>query len=200
VGGKSHWPKADKAAILAEIRRRARATESLRVQQVLSKKWGRALLNRAVTLFGSWTAARLAAGFDPPVNARSPWPKADKAAILAEIRRRERAGESLATIKVERGKWGNPFMKRCKILFGSWAAALLAAGVDLPPGLMSPWAKADMAVILAEVRRRKRAGESLRYSRVGSEPWGLPLVKRAETLFGSWNAALLAVDSSSSRK
>lgn len=200
VGEKSHWPKADKGAILAEIRRRKRARESLSVKQVTSKKWGRALLVRAATLFGSWTAARVAAGFDPPVNAPSPWPKADKAAILAEIRRRKRAGESLATRKVERGKWGDPFMRRCKTLFGSWTAALLAAGVDLPPGLMSPWAKADKAVILAELRWRKRAGESLRYSSVGSGQWGLPLVKRAERLFGSWNAALRAVDSSLSRK
>jgi hypothetical protein len=191
-GGRSRWATADKAAVLAEIRRRNSARQSLRVQKVLSEKWGRALLNRAAILFGSWTAARVAAGFNPPVNAPSPWLKADQAAIVAEIRRHKRAGESLQTTRIESGKWGHPFMRRSVSLFGSWTAALLAADVDLPAGLTSPWIKAEKTAILAEIRRRKRARESLRYGEVYREPWGAPLVKRAEMLFGSWSAALLA--------
>src|SRR5581483_5704053 len=191
-GGKSQWARASKASILAEIRRRDRAGESLRVKKVTKAKRGRALLNRAATLFGSWTAGCIAAGFDPPVNAPGPWAKADKAAILAEIRRRKRTGESLATTKIEREQWGHPLMNRCRILFGSWTSAILAAGVDPPPGLTSPWVKADKPAILAEIRRRIRARESLRYSEVNRQTWGAPLLRRAETLFGSWKAALLA--------
>lgn len=190
-GGYSRWATADKAAVLAEIRRRKRTGESLRSSKVAKEKWGRALRNRTEKLFGFWNAALRAAGIEP-AKENSPWPKANKAAVLAEIRRRKRAGESLQTTKIESGKWGNPLINRTKALFGSWAAALIAAGVDLPPGLMSPWPRANKAAILAEIRRRKRAGKSLRYSKVGAEKWGSPLLARAETLFGSWNAALVA--------
>jgi hypothetical protein len=199
-GEKSHWPKANKAALLTEIRRRKRKGKSLLVKKVLREKWGRALLDRAATLFGSWTAARVAAGFDPPANAASPWTKADKVAIVEELRRRKKVRTSLSTRKVERSQWGHPLINRAKILFGSWGAALLAAGIDPPAGIMSPWAKSDKAAILAEIRRRKRARESLRYSEVERRKWGTPLLKRSETLFGSWNAALLAADSSVSRR
>ena len=190
-GGYSRWATADKAAIVAELRRRKRARESLRSSKVVKEKWGRALYNRIEKLFGSWNAALRAAGIEP-AKENSPWRKANKAAIVAEIRRRERAGEPLQTTKVERTKWGTPLINRAKALFGSWAAALIAADVDLPPGLMSPYPTANKAAILAEIRRRKRARESLRSSDLFKERWGAPLVGRAQTLFGSWNATLLA--------
>lgn len=189
-GGPSQWAKADKADILAEIRRRKRTGESLRVTKILRERWGRALLDRSKKLFGSWNASLRRVGLEP-AKETSPWPKADRAAIVAEIRRRKRAGESLQTTKIESEKWGHPLMKRAKTLFGSWSAALLAAGVDLPAGLTSPWPKADKAEILAEIRQRHRARKSLRYSQVVAEKWGSPLLKRAESLFGSWTAALL---------
>jgi hypothetical protein len=193
-GANSPWGKANKAAILGEIRRRKRANESLRVNAVWRKKWGQPLVRRASNLFGSWNAALLAAGIEPE-GGRSRWAEADKAAILAELRRRKRARESLATRKIESERWGHPLMKRCKTLFGSWRAALLAADVDLPAGLESPWAKADEAAILAELRRRKRERESLLYSKVERERWGAPLLRRSKNLFGSWNTALLAAGS-----
>jgi hypothetical protein len=189
--GYSHWPMADRGAILAELRQRKRVGESLRSSRVAKEKWGRALRDRAEKLFGSWNAALRAAGIEP-LKENSPWGRASEDAILAEIRRRERAGESFQTTKVEREKWGSPLMNRVRVLFGSWTVALLKAGVQLPPGLTSPWIKADRAVILSEIRGRARASESLRYSKVAAEPWGTALLKRAETLFDSWNAALLA--------
>ncbi len=189
-GEKSRWPKAKKAAILAEIRRRERAGESLRSAKVAKEKWGRALRTRTETLFGSWNAALRAAGFEP-AKENSPWPRAGRAAALAEIRRREKAGESFQTTKIEREKWGGPFLNRSTALFGSWSAALLAAGVELPAGLMSPWPRASKSEVIAEIRGRKRAGESVLYSQVGAEMWGSALLKRAEALFGSWRAALL---------
>lgn len=186
----SRWAKANKAEILAEIRRRKHASESLRSAPEVGEKWGRALRMRVEKLFGSWNKALRKAGIEPKKE-NSPWGKASKTAILKEIRRRKHAGESLATRKVERSKWGTPLINRAKVLFGSWASALLAAGVDLPAGLMSPWAQADKTVILAEIRGRKRAGESLSYSKVAHEPWGTPLLKRAEILFGTWSTALV---------
>jgi hypothetical protein len=189
--GPSEWADATKKDIVAEIRRRKRAGEPLRTTKILRESRGRALLDNATRLFGSWNRALLAAGIQP-FKETSPWARASKADILAEIRRRAKTGETLQTTKVEREKFGNPLMNRCRALFGSWTAALLAAGVDLPDGLMSLWAKADKAQIVAEVRRRARAGETLRYGEVVRQPWGSALLKRAELLFGLWSAGLIA--------
>jgi hypothetical protein len=184
-GRYSRWTKANKAAIVAELRRRKRAGKSLTSIAVVKEKWGRALQDRAKRLFRSWNAALHAAGIEP-ASEDSPWCKASQAAVLAEVRRRDRAGQSLQTTRIESEKWGHPLMNRARDLFGSWTAAVLEAGVDPPVGLTSPWRKADKLDLVSEIRRRKRARESLRYSEVGLERWGVPLLKRAESLFGSW--------------
>ncbi|PZR73343.1 MAG: hypothetical protein DLM73_10870 [Chthoniobacterales bacterium] len=189
--GQTHWAHASKGEILAEIRRRQSAGESLRCSHAAKEKHGRALQNRVSVVFGTWNAALRAAGVEP-MKEDSPWRKADRAAILRGIRRRHDAGESLATTKVERTKWGGVLITRAKTFFGSWAGALVAAGVDLPPGLMSPWAKADKAAMLAEIRRRKRTGETLSVPALERLMWGTALLKRARVLFGSWNAAVIA--------
>lgn len=131
--GKSAWWGANKVAIRAEIRRRHTAGEPLSWNKLLLTASGRGLLKRSKTLFGSWSRALIAAGLNPSGGARSPWPKADPAAILAELRRRKRAGESLRSREIEREKWGQALRQRAKALFGSWKAARLAAGVELEP-------------------------------------------------------------------
>ncbi len=188
---RSPWPKADKAALLAELRRRKRAGETLRYGKIAKEPWGPALRERCENLFGAWAAALWAAGIEPGKQ-HTPWARADKAAILAEIQRRKRAHESLRYGELEVAKWGPPLLRRSETLFGSWSLALLAAGVDLPPGTMSPWPKADKADIVAEIRRRKRAGESLIYRSIAMDQWGQPFLRRSTTLFGSWDAALRA--------
>jgi hypothetical protein len=191
--GRSQWAGASKAAIVSELRRRKRAGQSVRLMHVTKERRGRALQNRVTVLFGTWNAALRAAGIEP-VKENSAWKRAALDGILSEIRRRNRAGESLATTKVERTKFGNPLINRAKVLFGSWGAALVAAGIKVPLGIMSPWARADKPTILAEIRRRDRTDEPLRYSKMPEQQWGLPLRARAEKLFGSWTAALHAAD------
>jgi hypothetical protein len=192
AGAKAPWPTADKAAILAEIRRRKRARESLRYSKIAAGKWGQPLLKRSEFLFGSWNAALRAAGIEPE-GGYSVWAKADKAAILAEIRRRKRAREALVSGQVAKEKWGRGLLQRTTNLFGSWNATLRAAGIE-PARENSPWPKADKTAVLAEIRRRKRAGESLQTRKIESEKWGHPLMRRSKALFGSWNAALLAAN------
>jgi len=237
--GRSHWADALRDDILAEIARRERAGEPLRTTKILREKRGRALLDNATRLFGSWNRALRAAGVQP-FKENSPWGNASKSDILAEIRRRAKAGETLQTTKVEREKFGNPLMNRCRTLFGSWSAkadkvqilaevrrrqraretlhysdvvrqpwgsallrrsellfgswsvALITAGAELPAGTFSPWPTARKSDILSEIRRRRRAQESLRYAEIDNEQWGKPLLRRAKTLFGSWDSALSA--------
>jgi hypothetical protein len=188
----SPWPQANKASILVEIRRRQRAGQSLVQRRLTREKWGDPFARRCRVLFGGWNAALRAAGVQFTPAGKSPWLKADEAAILAELRRRQRTSESLRYKVVKREKWGVALLKHTVALFGSWTEALLAADVDLPPKALSPWPSANKADIVNEIRRRKRAGESLLYCEIRREMWGTALVRRVGTLFGSWNAALLA--------
>lgn len=191
--GWSPWRQADEAAIVAELRRRQRAGQSLRIEKVQSEKWGRAFSKRARDVFGSWNAAVIAAGIEP-ARENSPWPRANRTALLAELRRRNRAGEALTTTVVQREKWGGAFNKRTVQLFGSWSAAILAAGVAPPRGLVGPWPGADRSAILREIRRRARTGAPLRSTEIATEQWGQALLRRAKMFFGSWKAALSAAN------
>lgn len=189
--GKSPWPEADKATVLAELHRRKRAGETLGYTAVGKETWGVPLRERCESLFGSWAAALHTAGIEP-ARQHTPWARADKAMIRAEIHRRKRAGQSLRYSDIENEKWGPPLLTRCKTLFGSWRFALHAAGVPSPKGSTSPYVRADKGVVLAEIRRRQRARESLRYGKIQNEQWGQALLRRATKLFGSWEAALTA--------
>ena len=191
--GRSKWADADKKAILAKLRRLKVTGKTRSIPTVTKQKWGRALYDRTTELFGTWNKALRAAGVKP-LRENSPWPKASKADIISEIRRRKRVGASLQTTKIEREKWGGAFMKRTKKLFGSYSAAILEAGVRPFAGLTSPWPRADKDTILREIRRRKRSGKPLNYGVVASQQWGAALQKRAQTLFGSWTAALSRAD------
>jgi hypothetical protein len=190
-GAKSPWPHADRVAILTEIRRRKRGGKSLRAKKVAREKWGQPLTSRARQLFGSWSEAMRAAGLQPNKRTRTWWVDADKAAIMAWIRRRRRKRESLRLAKVRKVKHARGLLYRCDKLFGSWNAALLATGVE-PARENSPWRRANKAAVLAEIRQRRRAGQSLIAKQVIYSKWGSPLVLRANVLFGSWRNALLS--------
>lgn len=191
--GYSPWRRANQAAIVTELRRRKKAGEPISIKKILPTKAGPALLQRAVRLFGSWSRALAAAGLDPFGGARSPWFTASKAEIVREIRRRNRAGESVRYGKIGRERSGQPLLKRARKLFGSWNAALRAAGIE-PMGGYSQWRMASKEAIIRELRRRKRAGESLRSTAARGELHGRALRDRVTKLFGTWNAALRAAD------
>lgn len=83
-------------------------------------------VTRAATLlFGSWDAALRASGLEPDSIRlyREPWTPEE---VLREIRRKARAGEPLNARDV------SPYSlrRRGRVFFGSWDAALAAAGLD----------------------------------------------------------------------
>ena len=83
-------------------------------------------VTRAATLlFGSWDAALRAAGLDPDEVRiyRKPWTPDE---VMQEIQRKARMGEPLNARDV------SPYSlrRRGRIFFGSWDAALAAAGLD----------------------------------------------------------------------
>lgn len=188
----TRWHRAEKSGIISEIRRRHMAGESLSCKKIVREKLGTAFLNRAKGLFGRWSEAVVAAGFEPYEGAKSPWPHADRAAIISEIRRRKRAGKSLIAKKVAREKWGQALTRRARELFGSWSGAMRAASLQPNKQAWTWWIDANKAAIVAWIRRRRRKHASLRLAKVRKVKHARALLNRCDKLFGSWNAALLA--------
>jgi hypothetical protein len=83
------------------------------------------LSRAAVKLFGSWDAALREAGIDPETVRvyRSPWTAEE---LVAELRRKHESGEPLNARDVRPNHIRRP---ACR-LFGSWDAAIAAAGLD----------------------------------------------------------------------
>jgi len=87
---------------------------------------GRSSLSRAgVLLFGSWDAALLEAGLDPDEIRirRKPWTPEE---VVVEIQRKHEQGEPLNARDVS----PHSLRSRGTVFFGSWDAALTAAGLD----------------------------------------------------------------------
>lgn len=86
---------------------------------------GTSLPHAAVKLFGSWDAALSAAGVDPAQvrRYRKPW---TAEALIQELRGKHAAGEPLNARDVR----PSHIRRAAGRLFGSWDAALVAAGFD----------------------------------------------------------------------
>lgn len=68
----TRWYRAEQAAIICVIRRRHIAGNTLSCKKIMREKLGTAFVNRAKTLFGRWSDAVVAAGFEPYEGAKSP--------------------------------------------------------------------------------------------------------------------------------
>jgi hypothetical protein len=172
------WRRAwTRQELVQEIQRSRQAGESLKAKDAQAS----AILRPACRLFGSWNAALEAAGLDVSTirTQRRPW---TRGAILEELRRTHATGGSLNTKRVPSG-----MCQRARIMFGSWRAALEAAGVD-PDGVgIKPMSwTADR--IVAELRRMDAAATASGGRIVVSRGFR----RAACRLFGSWEAALSA--------
>ena len=119
---KNFW---NRKLVVERIRALAKAKEQLHVSAAEKNHGG--LVGAATVYFGSWGEAIRAAGFDyRKIKRQTEW---SKPAIVREIRRMKREGVPLGTTI--------PIRKRYRILhaaavryFGSWAAAMKAAGLE----------------------------------------------------------------------
>jgi len=135
---------------------------------------------------GGWTAFVESLGVPyPGLRRRKDWTDEE---VLAQIRRRHRRGLPLNVAAVKKDI-GQALTHQARNRFGSWNAALGAAGVD-PVGVWRKrsWTPAD---VIAGIRARSDAGRSLRYADAkADEP---RLVKAGQRLFpSSWAKALAA--------
>lgn len=131
-------------------------------------------------LLGSWNDALRAAGYDPEQirASRRPWTREE---IIDLIRRRAAAGLPVASYNVA------PLSAEIasRRLFGSWKAALRAAGVPNPSGEFPVWTK---VTVIEGILLRQQAGEALHCFAAAHQV--SRLYDAARRLFGSWCEAL----------
>jgi len=138
-----HWTP---ERVLAEIRALHARGESLQLAQARVWQWG-SLEQEARRFFGSWRAAVRAAGFDPDEEGlRVRW---TPESVLETIRADHAAGLDLSA-KGQRAR-GTALINAARRFFGSWRAALAAAGID-PASIyhVRPWTR---EAVLEDLRR-----------------------------------------------
>jgi hypothetical protein len=160
--------------VLDEIQTRVRKGLPLRKVAV-----GQSLYSAALRRFGSWRSALEAAGVEPSdvLPERREW---SRQSVIDEIQNRRRQGLSLAYGASHNGRLGEAGRR----WFGSWGAALTAAGI---PGRYGPRQRWSRRRILDELRTWRERGTIPTRRQVGAALQGA-----AQRHFGSWHAALIA--------
>lgn len=166
--------------VIDELRRLDRSGQSTSWADLLQAGHGD-LVAAAATYAGGLQRARAHAGVRRP--ARRPvvrrW---NQASIVLAIKDRLRKGQTLASSKAP-----PRFVAAARWHFGSWKAALAAAGVDAQKVRLrrGPYRRQE---ILAVLRRLAREGKPLRSSTLA----GAVNLEAVRTLFGSVEAAIRA--------
>jgi hypothetical protein len=178
----------DKAKIIARLRTLCRQRRSLR--QAAVYRYDSGLCRAAYLTFGSWCNALIAAGINPESICRDPqW---DRNKVVEAILLRVVRGDALGSTTVRPRTLKTAAVRE----FGSWPAALIAAGLE-PAHCLKPRSRAE--------RKGKKSGwnkERVRKAILQRHALGLPLGGNAvlrdnralftagRTWFGSWVKAL----------
>jgi len=202
---KPKYPTA--ASIIRAIKTRHKTGLALNTLSIAGKA-GKAdsdasLYRAARAEFGSWRKAIEAAGIDyrtVKLNALGqPLKYPDKAAIIAEIKRRKRKGipSDYTHITLREETKDLALVKSIRTLFGSLKKAIEAAGIDYDSvmlhkgkALKYPTRKS----VIAEIKKRHMQGLPLNaqaLSKKGPKK-DVTLYQRARTFFDSWEGAIQA--------
>ncbi len=179
---RTRWSQ-DEIAI--EILRRYAVNEPLSYGEV--QKCDLRLLRAATRYFGSWQAAIEYAGLDyEAIRRYRVW---TPERIVEQLLAYHQKGESLSWRHVSTRL--NPALAAAAIRinrFGSWDAALRAAGLDSDE--IRRHRRWESPALLAELKRMQAAGESLRVSDVAER--APSLVAAVRRRFGGWYDAVQA--------
>jgi len=147
------------------------------------------LLAAANYHFGSWSEAVNLAGIDYANEVRR-IPKWTKEKIVAAIRKAHDAGEDLSWTSVTSGRKYSALAYAAirDNQFGSWDAALKAAGID--PRSVRRYEAWDEEKIVRQIRKRARAGKALNSKAMQDQD--SKLFNAALNYFGGWDTALEA--------
>ncbi len=189
---KTHWTARD---VIGALRRRMKEGHALNWTAVMSQH--RSLGAAARKHFGSYDRALKAAGLDSnrirklPVPGR---PYKNKTDVIAEIRRRRLFDRPLNYVAVVKGEYKNiALYQKARRLFGSWQAAIEAAGMtygDVAVRQLRDWTRADIEKALTQ-RERDRLPLTAKAVRNDSRRH-VGLYAAVIRIFGNWNAALRA--------
>ena len=139
--------------------------------------------------FGSWREAIQAAGIDyNKVSKHEYW---SKERIRQRIRELHAAGESLSHEEAKRNHGALVSAASSPRYFGSWGAAIKAAGLDYDEiRKINRWTKDN---ILKTIRRLHKEGQSVNNSNMRKLGYrGMMEAATREENFGSWAAAVEA--------
>ncbi len=140
-------------------------------------------------MFGSWRAAIEAAGLDySTISKHRSW---TKQRIIEEIKRLAAAGESLSHDEAKRNHGALVSAASSRRYFGSWAAAVEAAGIDYQKVRKNNrWKKETIIATIRELHRRGERVNNANMRRLGYR--GLMEAAARPHNFGSWAAAVEA--------
>ena len=176
VRKKRYW---DHTLILEEFKRRAREGRPLSYRAAMLEDPGFA--DAAVARFGSWAASLQSAGLDPERYRRQESWTPER--VLQEIKRLGRG------IRLKEARRTHPKLADAGHRhFGTWRAAVVAAGFQYPEGM--PPRRWTLEAIQKVIRERREQGLSLRSNDLKGEFSGL--LNAARLRFGTWKAARAA--------
>ncbi len=198
------WERWSPAKILSKIRLISRRRRPLTSDEIERRYHN--LVSAARRHFGSWSKAVMAAGVDPTKLQRVvPW---SRERVIEAILTRTLRGEPLVARLIE----PRSLVDAGHRFFGSWRAAVSAAGVDprateLPPRRVKKPARVTVRVaapkrprkpppvwtderILEAIVDRVRAGKRINSWAVSRDH--ASLYRTARRHFGTWDAAILA--------
>lgn len=136
--------------VIAEIRKLHHAGQHMSSSALASAGRGD-LVIAAMKYVGSWVRARSLAGVSFKANRVFSLPTWDAATVVAEIQARRRQGLSLAQTKAPKS-----LTCAARRIFGSWGAAVEAAGIDYNSVLLlRSYTDDELIAWLRELARRK---------------------------------------------
>ena len=136
---------------------------------------------------GGWAAfvASMGLRYEGRTIRRGYW---TKDAVVAAIRRRAQAGRPLNVSAVHSSRESDAMMHQARRLFGSWDAALRAAGID--PSAIRKRRSLRADDVAAAIRAWHTAGRSLAQGIASRTDYAL--VRAAVRIHGGWDRALRA--------
>lgn len=140
----------------------------------------RSLAVAAKRRFGSWPAAVEAAGLQNKIALKELPRRWSRELVIQEILAWHQSGRPLTEVH----RSSKPLASAANNWFGSWRAALCAAGLSPTRRI---WSK---QVVIDEILDRHRNGRSL----ISNHPSNINLVAAAQRHFGSWRKAIAAAE------
>lgn len=172
-----------KSRVVAQLRACARSSPPLSLRDIRTKR--QSLYQAARAYFGSLDKAFSAAGIDDaPLRMLTRW---SKQLVTSKILERRERRLPLNPNSLE-GARDNELLRQARKRFGSWAAALEAAGLESTAVYRRRrWTREG---ILAAIRRRAQEGKPLKSTCVQADD--PPLYAAAQARLGGWRKAVAA--------